>query len=169
MSESKLDVTILQSEIQLSNYQLFRCNENGNGGGVASYVRIDVGDLQKTFFPKTIENIFVEILLPKTKPLIVEITYRPPNQNSFLEIINSNFDNPDTDMKELHILADFNINMCVNNKYIVGDILYISSNSSDIRNYHQLFAIHDLKQLIKSRARVNKIPDPCKSYQCNSN
>ena len=72
-------------------------------------------------------------------------------------------------MKELHILGDFNKNMYVNNKYIVGDILYISSNSCDIRNYHQLFAIHDLKQLIKSRVHVNKIPDPCKLYKCNSN
>ena len=34
----------------------------------------------------------VEILLTKTKPLIVGIIYRPPNQSNFLEIINANFD-----------------------------------------------------------------------------
>ena len=39
-----------------------------------------------------IENIFAEILLPKTKLLIVGIIYRPPNQSNFLEIIKANFD-----------------------------------------------------------------------------
>ena len=64
----------------------------------------------KNFLPKEIENIFVEILLPKTKPLIVGIIYRPPNQSNFLEIISANFDKIDTDMKESYILVDFNIN-----------------------------------------------------------
>ena len=40
------------------------------------------------FFPKEIEQFFVEILLPKTKPLIVGIIYRPPNQSNFLDIVN---------------------------------------------------------------------------------
>ena len=62
ISESKLDETILQSEIQISNYELLR-----NGGGVACYIRSDIGYLQKHYFPKEIKNIFVKILLPKAK------------------------------------------------------------------------------------------------------
>ena len=57
ISESKLDKTILQSEIQVSNYELLRCDRSRNGGGVTCYIR-------------NIKNIFVEILLLKTKPLI---------------------------------------------------------------------------------------------------
>ena len=125
--ESKLDETILRLEIQISNYELLRCDRNRNGGGVACYIRSDIGYLQKHFFPKEIENIFVEILLPKTKPLIVGIIYRPPNQSNFLEIINANFDKLDTDTKESYILGDFNINMNQNNKYIVRDDNTISS------------------------------------------
>ena len=98
ISESKLDETILQSEIQISNYELLRCDRNRNGGGVACYIRSDIGYLlTEHFFPKEIENIFVEILLPKTKPLIVGIIYSPPNQSNFLEIINANFGKLDTD------------------------------------------------------------------------
>ena len=93
ISESKLDETILQSEIQISSYELLRCDRNRNGGGVDCYIRSDISYLQKHFFPKEIENIFVEILLPKTKSLIVGIIYRLPNQSNFLEIINANFDN----------------------------------------------------------------------------
>ena len=38
----------------------------------------DIGYLQKHFVPTEIENIF-KILLPETKPPIVGIIYRPPN------------------------------------------------------------------------------------------
>ena len=89
ISESKLDETILQSKTQISNYELLRCDRNRNGGFVACYSRSDIGNLQKQFFPKEIEDIFVEILLPKTKLLIIGIIYSPPNQNNFLEIINA--------------------------------------------------------------------------------
>ena len=41
--------------------------------------------LEKDFFPEEIENIFFEILLPKTKPITVGIIYRPPKENNFLQ------------------------------------------------------------------------------------
>ena len=156
ISEPKLGETILQSEIQISNYELLRCDRNRNGGGVACYIRSDIGSLQKRFFPREIKYIFVEILLPKTKPLIIGIIYRPPNQSNFLEIINTNFEKLDTDTKESYILGDFNINMHQNNKYIVPDDNTISSKclSSDIKNYHQFCTMQGLKQLIKSSTHV---------------
>ena len=90
ISESKLEETILQSGIQISNYKFLRCNRNRNGGGVTCYIRSDIGYLQKHFFPKEIENNFAEILLNKAKPLKGHV---PPNQSNFLEIINANSDN----------------------------------------------------------------------------
>ena len=139
---SKLDETILQSKIQISNYELLRCDRNRNGGGVSCYVRSDIGYVQKRFFPREIENIFVEILLPKTKSLIVGIIYRPPNQSKFLRIINANFDKLDTGTKESYVRGDFNINM-----YIVCHDNTISSKflSGDIKNYHQFCRMHGLQ------------------------
>ena len=117
---------------------------------------MDMGYVQKRFFPREIENIFVEILLPKTKPLIVGIIYRRPNQSNFLQIINANFHKLDIDTKESYIPGDFNINMYQDNKYIVRDDNMISSKflSSDIKNYHQFCTMDGLKQLIKSTTRV---------------
>ena len=94
--------------------------------------------------------------MPKTKPLIVEIIYSPPNQSNFLEIINANFGKLDIVTKDSYILGDFNINMCHNNKYIVHDENTISSKflSSDIKNFHQFCTMHGLKQLIKSPINV---------------
>ena len=69
-----------------------------------------------------IENIFVEVLLPKIKPYQTKpnecgIIYRPPNQSNSLEGIKTNFDKSDTD-----ILGDFNINICQNNIYIIRNV-----------------------------------------------
>ena len=156
ISESKLDWTILQSEIQISNYELLRCDRNRNGWGVALYIRRNIGYLQKHYFLREIENIFVDILTPKIKSLVVGIIYRPPNQRNLLEIVKANFDKLDTNTKELYILGDFNINMYYNDKYIVRDDNTISSKflPSDIKNYHQFSTVHGLKQLIKSPISV---------------
>ena len=102
------------------------------------------------------ENIFVEFLLPKTKPQIVGIIYRPSNQSNFLEIITTNFDKLDTDMKESNYLGDFNISMYQNNKDIVCDDTPFFSKFlfTSINQYQHSCTMHILKHLIKSLALV---------------
>ena len=109
ITESKLDESIFQSEIEIGNYDLLRCDRNRNGGGAECYIRSDISCVQKNFFPIVIENIFYEILLlPKTTPIIVGIM--PPSQTNFLEILNMTFEKVDIDKKEIYILGDFRIN-----------------------------------------------------------
>ena len=36
-------------------------------------------------FSSEIENIFLDILVPKTKPILIGILYRPPDQSGFLD------------------------------------------------------------------------------------
>ena len=59
ISESKLDKTIILLENQISNYELLRCDRNKNGGGIACYIKSDVGYSQKHFFLKEMENTFL--------------------------------------------------------------------------------------------------------------
>ena len=103
ITQSKLDDCILDSEIQIDNYQVLRCDRNRKGGGVAYCVRNDLSYIAKNFFPEGIENIFFEILLPKTKSINVGIIYWPPKQNNFLQTLNENFAKLDTLKKELYI------------------------------------------------------------------
>ena len=95
--------------------------------------------LHLKYFSEEIENIFFEILLPKTKPIMVGIIYISPSQNNFLEILNKNFPSFDTDAKETYILGDFNINKYQNNKYIVheNNTVCTKFTFADAKKYHQ--------------------------------
>ena len=91
ITESKLDESVLNSEIHIDNYSLIRCDRNRHGGGVACYVRDDINYNQKTIFNNGVESIFVDIHLPKTKPFTVGIFYRPPDKSKFIETITEDF------------------------------------------------------------------------------
>ena len=83
ISESKLDESVLEPEIQIDDYEILRCDRNSHGGGVACYVRNDLIYNILFVFPREIENVFFEILLPSSKPITVEKIYLPPNQSNF--------------------------------------------------------------------------------------
>ena len=89
ISESKLDDTILDSEITIEGYQILRCDMNRHGGGIACYIREDIGYNTKECISKNIEYIIFDILLPKTKPFSIGIFYRPPNKANFSRTSNS--------------------------------------------------------------------------------
>ena len=91
ISESKLDDSVLSSEIQIENYELLRSDSNRHGGGVACFIRNDLFYNTKSFLPSEIEIIFIEIFLPHSKPLVVGTIYRPPSQGSFTETITKHF------------------------------------------------------------------------------
>ena len=57
------------------------------------------------YFSDKIENTFFEILLPKTKPVMVAIIYRSPTRNNVLEILSKNFPSISTDSKETNVLV----------------------------------------------------------------
>ena len=59
-----------------------------------------------------IENIFVDILLPKTKLILIGNVYRPPDQSGFPDkISNAILNTPNFDSQEVYILGDLNINL----------------------------------------------------------
>ena len=141
ISQSKLDKNFLPLEIQISNYELFRCDGNRNGRGVVAVLEVIKVSYKNTFFRRKSTILLLKFFCQKTynytKPIIVGIIHRPPNESNFLDIVKGNFEELDTDTKELYILGDFNINMCQNNKHIVRYDNTISSKfpSSDITNY----------------------------------
>ena len=56
ISESKLDDSVLSSEIQIQNFDLIRSDRNRHGGGVTCFIRNDWAQMsylttQNHFFP----------------------------------------------------------------------------------------------------------------------
>ena len=96
ISESKLDDSVSTSEVQTDEYNLLRCDRNRHGGGVLCYIRNDLSYNVKSYFPKDTENIFFELLLPNTKPIVVGAIYCQPNQTNLMEILNENLSKVDT-------------------------------------------------------------------------
>ena len=45
----------------------------------------------KNIFSNSIEYVFMEILIPKVKPITIGMFYRPPNANGFLDILSNDF------------------------------------------------------------------------------
>ena len=74
--ESKLDTYVLDPEISIDNYKILHCDRNRQGGGVVCYVRNDLGSNTLPVFPREVENIFFEILLPNSKPIPAGTIYR---------------------------------------------------------------------------------------------
>ena len=64
---------------------------------------------------------FFDILLPKTKPIFVEIIYGPPTSINFLECFNKHLDDVNLD-NETFLYGDFNKNLLHNGKYILKEI-----------------------------------------------
>ena len=75
ISQSRLEDSVLLSEIPIDNYSILYCDWNGHGGGVVCYIKNDIN----SFFPPEIENVFFELLLPNTKPINAGIISWKPN------------------------------------------------------------------------------------------
>ena len=73
ITEMKLDNTVLDSEVAVGGYNIVRNDRNRNGGGVACYIRNKICFNRKTYISENIENIFIDLLFPKTKPVSVGI------------------------------------------------------------------------------------------------
>ena len=56
----------------------------------------------------SIETLWVEILQPKTIPILVGVAYRPPSQSDFYDIFGQTCHQINTNKHEIIILGDFN-------------------------------------------------------------
>ena len=120
ITESKLDHTVPDLEVNLPGYDILRCGRNRNGGGVACYIRKDLCFHTRALNCKEIENTIFDILLPKSKPINIGVFYRPPNQANFMELIVKSFSLLNLKDNEIYLLGDFNINLLQNGNYILN-------------------------------------------------
>ena len=145
VTESKLDATVLDGEVNIDGYEVIRSDRNRHGGGVACYVRNDISFNVRRDFSDEIENIVFDMLLPKTKPILVGFLYRPPDQSKFLDKLSTAISRSNTfDNQEVYILGDLNINLINKQKHI----------PNGIKRYKEFCSLYGLEQLISTSTRV---------------
>ena len=140
-SETWLDATVNDNELQIPGFNVIRRDRNRNGGGVALFIRDNIA-----FNPRPdlavdgLEATWVELLPPKTKGILVCSMYRPPNDGNFLTNLESALSKVDPGT-ELYILGDTNINSTETGSILFG-------------KYKEVLDSFGLDQLIKEPTRI---------------
>ena len=62
LTETKLDATILDGEVNIDGYELIRSDRNRHGEGVACYIKNGIAFRSRGGFSNEIENLFFDIL-----------------------------------------------------------------------------------------------------------
>ena len=145
VSESKLDDSVFDNEVSIEGYKLWRADRTRNG--VACYVKSELGYKFRKDFSTDIENIFFDILLPNSKPILVGIIYRPPDQSGFLGKLTEAIKTTQKfDKQEVYILGDFNINLLSKETLCIRKPKY----------YTEFCSLHGLRQLLNSPTRITE-------------
>ena len=66
ITKTKLDNTVYDPEVTIDGYSIVRNDRNRKGGGVACYIRSNICYSRKTCLSDNLENIFFDLLFPKT-------------------------------------------------------------------------------------------------------
>ena len=87
------------------------------------------------------------MLLPKTKPILIGILYRPPDQSKLLDKLSTAISETENfDDQEVYILGDLNINLINNQKHT----------PNGIKRYKEFCSLNGLKQLLTLPTRITK-------------
>ena len=141
ISETWLDDSHTDSSISIDGYSLIRRDRDGHGGGVCFYIRDDIPyKTRPDLCNDDLEDLWLEILLPKSKPIYASVCYRNDKNNNLLKCLENSMSKlrPDCDFI---ILGDFNI--CL-----------LKSKSKLCREYKSFLNMFNCKQLIKLPTRV---------------
>ena len=105
-----------------------------------------------------IQSIFIDIFLPKSKPVLISILYRPPDKYDFVNCLERTFSDSNVfESQECYLLDDININLQPKDKEIFRHKPANSINKEipDLtRSYLEFCFTHSLEQIITRPTRI---------------
>ena len=157
LSETKLNKTILDSEISIPNYSLIMKDRDRKGTGVACYIRSDICFNSQNYLSDEIENTSFDLLRPKTKPISIAIVYKPLTVNRFLDCLSKRLKDSNLMENDLFIFDDSNVNFLDNGENILDKYKDMNKRESNFgvipKKYAEICSKLGLKQLIKHPTR----------------
>ena len=151
IAETKLDNSIRDSEISNEEYCAVWCDQNRKCGDVICYVTNKICYNTENFISNEIVNIFVELLIPKIKPITAGIVYKSPEQIKFLEKLSNSLSSLNKLREEWHILGDLYINLDYyygstlgeENKNIIKGVNKVSSETKNYLKFVKSLALNN--------------------------
>lgn len=118
ITESHLSNNVCDTEIAIDGYKLYRKDRQNKrrGDGVLVYSADSLLALRREDLEKPdLETIWVELIQPHCKGILLGTFYRPPDGSDFLDVeFMSSFENvlevANAEMKEVIIMGDLNCN-----------------------------------------------------------
>ena len=114
LSETWIKPDRNDSEYELPGYRLFRKDRNGNHGGVAVFVHDALVVTRRDDLAlDTVEGMWLEIAVPKSRSFLVGNFYKPDRTSScydkdFMVKLNGILDTTSAEGKEMLLFGDFN-------------------------------------------------------------
>ena len=141
ISESWLDNSITDNEIHIDGFCTLRKDRDRKGGGVCTFIRNDIAfRTRDDLAHDSLEATWFELLLPKSKPIVIGTVYRPPEQNNFVEHFEEALSKIRSDVEAI-ILGDFNI-------------CFKKASHSLFNRYLDTLKLFSFRQLIETFTRV---------------
>ena len=142
LSETRLDKTISDSEVNINGFNIFRNDRDVNGGGVAIYVKASLPEPKVGIKSDNLEFISLEIAPKHAKSFLVVCWYTPPTaDDAAFENLREVLKKLDKDSKEIILVGDTNCDL-KNNQ------------SSNTKKLTAIYSEYQLEKLIKSYTRV---------------
>ena len=158
LSETKLDKANLSSELEIEGHDLVRSDRSRGGEKVACFVKTLFHIMGNLIFAFNAGSIFIEIFLPKSKPVLSGILYRPPDKYDFINYPKHLFSNTNIiESQKFYLFSNSNINLQPKYKEIFGNN-YRNTIGKEIphftRSYLEFCFTHSLEQIITRPTRV---------------
>ena len=153
ISETRLNTPVINSEVSIDGYKLYRQDRlRKRGGGVCAYIRKDItvtvlkdiSHLSKNYF----YQFWLKLQYRKLRLIVICISFRPPDcpLSCFEELLKPSYNQALTMNKPITVLGDLNFN-----------VLKESPESKPLSNF---LSETNLKQIIITPTRIT---DTCKS------
>lgn len=122
VTETWLDSSFPDSDVSIKNYCILRKDRNSQGGGTCMYIRKDLSFNHRTDLDHDdLEALWIELFfLPKSKPILVGVTYRPLTQQDYYSILDSVCTSSnDYLQRDTILLRDFNTDVLCSRSYLL--------------------------------------------------
>ena len=141
ISETKLDISFPNAQFRVPGFKHYRADRNGNGGGIAAYIRNDL--------PHRRRSDLESMIVSPTEAMIIEVIIRKEVWLYYC-VYNPHFKHKQTCCAMIDDLIDASQTSRPSNIFLIGDLNINLMCENDCKCLKDVMDIHGLCNLIES-------------------